>query len=373
MRRTGNCAICESYRHGLGALLLRLAYFSAQDDERPPLLRLALAVRKSIPRRLREELDAWVSATESERAWKVPPVEAPPIVDRVPYSPASPGEPLELLPPVRLLVDVAPLDFGGEGRFGVRTWLKRGDDDPGVADTPARNQLKVAEIAALIDRTLSGQIGPWEVELFLPTDMLADGVGRWRVAFGPVGTCAIDARFPVKLRARERVFGPSDGSEPATGMTQAWRSRFAKLPAPGAALAKEHIVGLCRPEDYLDELADTHAVAAPVCAASLTPPGRQADPAAARATLDALLRAGTPVALWPTPAVAEKADPCAARDRLEALVTGRPPQELPELVCGLRQHADRVTDPLRHLCLLWDDPDRLPPGVDEPLVSLGYA
>ena len=72
-------------------------------------------------------------------------------------------------------------------------------------------------------------------------------------------------------------------------------------------------------------------------------------------------------------AVAGRADPCAAYQRLQGLVTGRLPEELPDLVCGLRQNADGDSDPLKHLCLLWDDPRRLPPGVDEPLVSLGYA
>jgi hypothetical protein len=281
------------------------------------------------------------------------------------------------LPPLRMIVDIEPLDFS-QGRYEVRTWLKRGDSDPGASDTPVRNQLDIHGIAELIDHTIGNQIGPWEVELFLPLEMLAEGVGHWRVPFGPVATCPIDARYPVKLRARDRLYGDSSGFTPA--MTDAWRARFEALPGRGQHLGDQHILGLCRAEDYAALDAAPVSVGSVCVAASLAPPEQEADSSTARATLNSLLRAGTPIAIWPAPAALARYsdqcdiyDECGIYSQLKAIVTARPLEKLPDLVCAFRQNSDWDTDPIKHLCLLWDDPGRLPPGLDEPLVSLGYT
>ena len=385
-------AVGQSRRHGLGAFLLHLASITHESEYRPALVDLAGDLVEGVPN-LREVVPVWSQVINLERMGPTLAGDAAEsVLDRIAkgrrfveahlqtiragsalpkFPPAIPPVPVAGLPALRLMVDVAPLEFGDADRFEVRTWLQRGDGDPGTSDTPVENRLKIEDIAALIEHTLSNQSGPGEVELFLPTSLLAEGVGRWRVPIGPDWIVPLDAGFPVKLRARERVFGLGDGSEPASSMTAAWKQRFEKLPRPDEGLTANHLVRLCHPEDYFGALKGAHAVAGPVClAASLAPPDHSAS---SRQTLDALLAAGTPIALWPTSTGAGMGESCGNYEDLCKLVTGKRPDELPGVVWGRRQKAGHVADPLHHLCQLTDDPTRLPPGLDEPLVSLGYA
>jgi hypothetical protein len=273
-----------------------------------------------------------------------------------------------------MVVTVQPLDNRG-GVYGVRCWLARGGDVPGRAITPSKDELTPAEIAALIGERLRQEPGTREVELFLPDELLAEGLECWAPAGDPGPARAlrprsVDAQFPVKLRSWYRYESRDDDSDASRRFLPAWRARWEGLPGPLVELTGAHIVGLAGADDYDELRRGRHDGAPPVClAASLLPPGAPAE-STAREVVHDLLLSGTPIALWPAggPAVG-----ATTAEGLEELVTGRRLDELPAIVHGLRQAARPGSDPLNHLCLLWDDPTRLPPLDDEPLISPGYA
>jgi hypothetical protein len=118
------------------------------------------------------------------------------------------------------------------------------------------------------------------------------------------------------------------------------------------------------------------AQAGPVIAAGpLVPSEPGADAARAGEILEEFLLAGTPIALWPEAGIPAGHTVSKVPRRIKALVKGHRPEELPGLVHERRRGRESAADadPLHHLCLLWDDPDRLPPDREERVASPGYA
>lgn len=87
-------------------------------------------------------------------------------------------------------------------------------------------------------------------------------------------------------------------------------------------------------------------------------PGPPAWPAARTCPLNALLYSGVPVVAW------SRAGPGPAAAALSALFDQAPLGSLPDRVRRARLEAADDDHPGRHLTLLWDDPDRLPPDLD---------
>jgi hypothetical protein len=334
--------VAASAVHGVGSLLLRVAALTKAPPAPPPVLDLAHQVAAMAGEPHRASLQAWVDEVAGRLNVRVstPPPERQPVVESV---------------RLRLMVAVEPLLYDAD-RYEVRTWRDWGG---GVSDTPPENKLRVEGIADLINKKVNDTPGPKEVELFLPINLLAEGVGSWRVQVGPRIRTPIDARLPVKLRSWDRVYNRDTKAGFDELVVEEWKAVWRKLPGPMEVLGAKHCVthdGVALPDAYLDP--------PPVCiAASL-----------ARETLHDLLLVGVPIALWPIPGDGGREGPSSVHDRLiKELVIDRRPDEIPGLVYVHRKKGDADPDPLRHLCLLWDDPGRLPPGHDEACVSLGYT
>jgi hypothetical protein len=328
--------------------LLSVATLTKAPPEPPPLLRLAHHVAVRATGTQRDNLLAWAAEVAECLGASVP--EETTEVSRAELTAAA-----EI---VRFLVAVEPRLYSAD-KHEVRTW--HAWEKGGASDTPAVNKLSVEGIAALINNALRNSRGEREVELLLPIDLLAQGLGRWRVRVSPGKTCPIDARFRVKLRSWDRLYNRDDQSDFDELAVERWEELWQKLPTPGEVFGEGHCG---TPAEHLGTR--------PVClAASLAPAGGESDAGLIRNTLLDILVSGTPIALWPSPD-RNGEGPELVADRLKELVINRRPDEVPSLVHEQRQGRNTGSDAMPHLCLLWDDPRRLPPGHNERLVSLGY-
>jgi hypothetical protein len=258
-----------------------------------------------------------------------------------------------------------------EERFSIRTYLDEGGRP--TEDTPEEPTWTRDAVAQLIHRRLRKKKGPYEVELFLEEDLLAEGIGAWTIRVDDDQRDPIDAVYPVKLRSWDR-YDPAEDSDFDEQVATRWEDLWQKLPGgPQACLAVEHLAELYDPKDYGRALREMLRRAGPLClAASLAPPMPGAEVPSPRKTLHSLLVAGTPVALWPAPARSNGADPMTLRDALKTFVLKQHPDRLAGLVSQRRDTLGTDPDPLRHLCLLWDDPNRRLPSDGRTFDPPGY-
>jgi hypothetical protein len=258
------------------------------------------------------------------------------------------------------MVTVVPLHYDVD-RYEVRIWREWGG---GASDTPPQNKLRVEGIAELINEKVRNALGPKEVELFLPLNLLAEGVGGWRVQVGPRSRWPIDARLPVKLRSWDRVYNRDTTVGFDEIVVDEWKALWQKLPGAQELLNATHCV-------MLGGIRDDGVAPVEACQ-DLPPVGIAAS--LSQDTLHDFLVSGMPIALWPVPGDGDEEGRSLVPDRLIAeLVLNHRPADLPGLVHNRRKKGDSDSDPLQHLCLLWDDPESLPPDHDEPFESLGYT
>jgi hypothetical protein len=145
-----------------------------------------------------------------------------------------------------------------------------------------------------------------------------------------------------------------------------WAWRWAKRQDAGGC----QFAGLYEPEHYRPAtIIRDHSHSGVVClAASLAPPGGSAE---ATDILTSLLVAGTPILVWPEADSTGRAGPVEIYQALKAFVQRGALETLPERV---HDHRRRRLDPTEgppadwRLCLLWDDPERLPPSCHFQLV-----
>ena len=322
---------------------------SREHPEPNPLLSfVAVLASRSAPE-ISEQLDAWVDRVAKDQGVVVP-------------MPAQAGD-----EPGFLMMVADPYKLPA-GSFKVDIWRFRGDR-PG--DNLDGRVLSRDELAELVDNQLGATAEPLWAELFLPVELLAEGLSGWDVEVAPGDRMAIDERYPIRLRSWDRIGMHNKYFKPV--VLNDWQARWKKRPRAGSP-ADCHCVGLYKPDDYRAEgFVGRYREGGPVClAASLAPPEASGEIEKAMNILISLLVAGTPILVWPE-AGSTGALPC---DQVyQALKTFVQHDPLDQLPVRVHDHRRKRLAGVEHappedwrLCLLWDDPQRLPPNYDIPLV-----
>jgi len=325
---------------------------SREHPEPNPLLSfVAVLASRSAPE-ISERLDAWVARVAKDQGVAVP-------------MPAQAGD-----EPGFLMMVADPYGLPA-GSFKVDTWRFRGDRPGDNLDGTLRSRDELAE---LVDNQLGATAEPLWAELFLPVELLAEGLSGWDVEVAPGNTMAIDDRYPIRLRSWDRIgIGMHHKYFKPKRVRTDWQARWEKRPRAGSP-ADYHCVGLYKPDDYrAKDFVQRYWKEGPVClAASLAAPEASGEIEKPMNILISLLVAGTPILVWPE-AGSTGASPCdQVYQALKTFVQHDPLDQLPARVHDHRRK--RLAD-VEHappedwrLCLLWDDPERLPPNNDIPLV-----
>lgn len=193
------------------------------------------------------------------------------------------------------------------------------------------------------------------IEFLLPQCLLAADVDQWAVQ-SPLRSLMLGRAHPVVVRPLERALYP----EFAVRHQARWlrfravaekRATVATLDQAEATVA----AWLRAPPPAGIELSEQLTDCDVVCAVLPEPPLMD--------TLDSLLEAGVPVALW-TRRLCEEG-------YLSGLVEQASLDGLPQRVWAARKAAGKSPQQEHgsHLTLLWDDPERQPPDVIDPLQS----
>lgn len=328
------------------------AVVQALDDamttpgEPPRLLTFLVLLADRLRDPIAAELREW-TATVAERLNT--PAE---VLDRIPVDPGPPAW--------SYLVVQLREDALDPTQYLLSVWLHNSEDgdwelhleDDAPRQLPAiRRQLNTVLVDLSHDPAV--RFGELAVEFILPLTLLGHDVDRW--VFTSDGTSSpLGIHFPVVVRSLDRM---------RNGMVRPrWERRCQWLRRNGDQPLAEAIrwKRLAATENHsalLASLLDGHET--PVCLVLQVPEEPGCDPGEAVA---AGLQAGVPVILW-----CRNHEVSARFDlTMTHLLTGRGVKELPSLVLQLRREAVRFEGPGdhpgRHVTLLWDDADRVPPG-----------
>jgi hypothetical protein len=262
--------------------------------------------------------------------------------------------------PPYLLVRLDPAgEDRGKDRYVLGAWVHRhGSAAEPLVDTD--ESLTLQDIPRRLDEIVrraeddAADVDLLAVEVFLPADLLSLDVDEWRLGHsGEEGMLApIGTQYPLTVRSLDRAQRPYrrswhlkwDHLAACPGGPECHVVRWADMPAPG--------------ENYYVKW---NKKTAPSGIAL----GFRPDLAgAAGNALLAALYAGVPVALWNR---RRDIGPAEFEYLVSSLFTRSPLRELPERVRTFRAEdaATPAADPPgRGLVLLFDDPRRLPPGLD---------
>jgi hypothetical protein len=333
-------------------LVRTLGHSASMPGAPPPLLVFLSQLAARLHEPLAGELAGWIdriagemgiSAAELDQIRTGPmPVHAVPLRSFVVVELREDGP-----RPDRYLMSVWLQHDNGDGRA-----LHVNDDQPLPLD-----QLPDQLDAVLLELAQEGieEIGDVTVEFVLPRDLLGHAVDQWPVALAGLAH-EIGTTYPVVVRSLERIRNPMFRSR--------WQRRWRQLRAFGGAAKAELVQWLHWGQvDHGTALAEVLALGdeCPVCLIV----SFSAEAGSLPTAITAGLVAGVPVMLWC------RDGRCATQFEADIpqQMYARPLVELPALVLRLRQEAARhgvAADHLgRHLSLLWDDPDRIPP--DHPL------
>jgi hypothetical protein len=335
-------------------LVRALSSAAAMPGAPPPLLVFLVRLADRIPDSLAAELAGWISRIAGELGLTAGDL------DRIRTGPGA-GPPT----PQRSFVVVELREDGPQpDRYLMSIWLQH-DDGSGRAlyvndDRPTPlNELPARLDAVLqaLTRSSLEEIGDVTVEFVLPWDLLGHGVDQWPVALTGLRH-EIGVDYPVVVRSLDRIRNP---------MVRArWLRRWRHMLAFGGAARAELVQWLqWRQADHTANHTPvfSHSDEWPVCL--IVSFAAEAGPLPTAVV--AGLGAGMPVMLWCRDARGAAQFEADIPQQMYA----RPLLDLPALVLRLRQEAARhgpVPDHLgRHLSLLWDDPDRLPP--ENPLAA----
>ncbi|MGC9669132.1 effector-associated domain 2-containing protein [Planosporangium sp. 12N6] len=239
-------------------------------------------------------------------------------------------------------------------RYLVHVWLA---DDRGAwelrytSDSPHL----LAEVRTMVDDQLAAlaedeavEIDALSIEFILPRALLDHGVDQWLVS-APGVSNAIGVHYPVVVRDLARMRNRIIRSR--------WRQRCRWLnghghPTAAKAVRFEHLNGTA-PDIFAELMQD------PECPACLVVLGPSAAHVAGR--VGAWLSAGIPVVVWC------RHDGVSARfdTHLPSILISGGIGSLPTAVWRLRQDSGRVDSGHehvgKHITLLWDDENRMPP------------
>jgi vWA-MoxR associated protein C-terminal domain/Effector-associated domain 2/vWA-MoxR associated protein middle region 0 len=339
-------------------LVHALGSSSSMPGAPPPLLVFLVRLAARLQEPLAAELAAWIDRIAAElgvSAAELDQIRAGP-------APADAG-------PGRSFVVVELREDGPRpDRYLMSVWLQH-DNGHGRAlhvndDQPLPLNLLPGQLdGVLLEFAAEGveEIGDVTVEFVLPKELLGHSVDQWPVVLTgdnhEIGTV-----YPVVVRSLERIRNPMFRAR--------WHRRWRQLRTFGDA-AKADLVQWLQwgNADHGTALAQVLALGdeSPVCLIV----SFSAEAGSLPTEITAGLVAGVPVMLWC------RDGRCAARFEADIpqQMYARPLLDLPALVLRLRQEAvrpGRAGEHLgRHLSLLWDDPERIPP--DSPLEAPALA
>jgi hypothetical protein len=327
-------------------------------DQSYPLLTFATGLADSAPDAAKSALEAWVNEVSRSLGVDVPAV-----------APAAPG----VARSTGFSVALFPPEGEDAGKFDVRAWRQDDTQTQPTGITPADNPKTLAQVAQFVNDCARHVPSPAvEVELFVPTAVLAEGLATWEVNVTADSVLRIDEQYPVILRSWDRSFGDSpDFDQPAR---MAWQKRWGQCPLPGQRADAVHLDELYdTPHFDLRRMVYEHRRMGPVTVAaalSAPRPGGAVDPARAARVLHNLLVAGMPIAIWPEAGSVGGAALPEVHDKLRAFVLKDALDQLSARVYRHQNGEDPLPDRGWRLCLFWDDPRRVPSlDDDQPLLQ----
>lgn len=301
------------------------------------------------------ELKAWVESVAGELGVQV----------KKPAGPSSTTTPqaylLVQISPKQPLTEATKLDTS---RFYVEAWLLRSDQEhdtstDNLSDEQEHSLEAIPEILQhLIKRSRAlVSLADLTVEFFLPAELLLHDVDHWKVVYGIKTVTHVGIQHRVVVRSLERV-QPQYFSDLRPQWEKKWQ-RFKVLPhthedvfawartteecnassLPGSLL-RDDIVGFAQ----ICTLAETHDSIFDI--------------------LGTIIDTGIPIAFFPR----YKAEVCLCTNQVEQFIKKCLCPHSPTVVLQERQEAVRLNDTkhlAHHLTLLWDDPTRLPPPIEE--------
>lgn len=258
--------------------------------------------------------------------------------------------------------------------FSVQAWLRYGEK--GIQRLPLRVDREYDEVT-YNRRTISkflhqlledvqdfDQIEPeaktklW-IEFFLPYELFDEEVDRWTTD----GLIYLGTRYRVVIRPLERE--KQDKAHWLTKGNKLHDSAHVKemdvVHWIGRSLS-DHNTKMAQ-QSIIAELLESHVL----CCCMKFTPSDIIGQSNKKSLFRALVKSGTPVALWPRKLLGTDQEIIEMQALIEEMLDKHKLSQLPEAVRQLRKDAMKVSDPLhvgRHLTLMWDDPTKLPP--EEP-------
>ncbi|MEU8781016.1 hypothetical protein [Streptomyces sp. NPDC048637] len=279
-----------------------------------------------------EEARTWVDATRSRL--DAAPVPAPP-------APAPEGTSLH----VRLAEDSE-----ADGVLWVRMWLYRRAAFEAVWES--EHPLRMAEIRTRLGEQLLARSAdlPGRIEFHVPQDLLTEAFECWRLPIGRRGkTIELGCQYEVLVRCPDE----------RTGITRdQWRRKWQWLKQHGGEHPRA-VRELCDDDVFAELAVSLQEPGPPVCVLAEVSDRLLVE------TLDALLDAGVPIAVWPRGGATDDAGLSAvlAAGRVDGRHVGIDVRRLPAVLKRLRipgpERQEVRTSP-QSLVLLWDDPERVP-------------
>lgn len=250
---------------------------SRQHPEPNPLLSFAADLAAQSEPGIRERLEAWVGRVATAQGVLVP------------------KPPTAVSGPEFLMFVAEPYDQKSE-KFKADAWHFHGAEHGDNLDGAMRRRDELAE---LVNNHLGTSVKELWAELFLPVELLVEGLSGWNVNVAPGDSMSIDECYPVRLRSWDRIFMRGRYFRPA--VFRDWLARWAKRPITGAQPTDRDLVEVYEPDHYIsDGMVRRHRDGGAICLiASLAPSAASGGIEKARNLLTSLLVAGTPIAVWP--------------------------------------------------------------------------
>ena len=338
----------------LAELVRALSELTGPVGEPPPLLVFLHWLAQRSDGLVQDALRQWL-AHFAER-WRLSPDEL------VFPQPAAPPAPTRSSLVVELQEDGPDpntylLSIAMEHDNGERTPLEVEDQPLTLDEVPGHLGQHLRRVTG---RSL-GPVGALTIEFVLPYELLSHPVDQWRISAGAATPLPLGAQYSVVVRSRDRMH--------STIYHHRWSARWRFLRRHEsdphaqsigfvqltAGTAQSLTTGLNNiPGGFTDDF--------PVCLVLALPMNRRAGDADRTRALRQAVEVGLPVLIW---CRLPKASSQFIADMANHL-RNRPVGDVPEVIQRLRQDATVRSQPAdhlgQHICLLWDDYDRLAPA-----------
>jgi vWA-MoxR associated protein C-terminal domain/vWA-MoxR associated protein middle region 0/Effector-associated domain 2 len=331
---------------------MQLTGVNALAGEPPPCMAFLelVAERAEVDARLSDSIRTWNQAWAEK--WNTPK-------PAVTTMPAAPGR-ADIAATARLVIQIDP-DGVSEKHYTLSSWKQWGADslglEPGESHLVHEDQLPRAVELLLeeMETGWSGRGGEVILEFVLPWKLLNAPIEWWEKESSSGHPLPLAVAYPIIVRSLDRLRMP--------GWHRTWRTRWQQLTAQ--PLSSRTYWSRPAGDNYLQRLeAELWSDQSLVSLVLSEPPG-QGDHFGQQELLVAL-RSGLPIAIWHR----EDCTSDAFRAAVAELIADGGLVNLPVRARQLKLDAMRVgstrtdTSVIKHLAILWDDPDRQPQPPD---------